>query len=76
MKKILIGTIILCILHSILLVERNLGINVLLFTVPLLGFLVYEMKEEKVIKNKKGLLFILPILLLSATLPLLNLSVK
>ena len=32
MKKILIGTIILCILHSILLVNQSLGINVVLFT--------------------------------------------
>jgi len=67
MKKILIGTIILCILHSILLVNQSLGINVVLFTVPLLLFLILMMKEEKVIKNKLGLLFVIPIVLLSTT---------
>ena len=67
MKKISIGTIILCLLHSILLVNQNLGINVILFTIPLLGFLVYMMWINKVIKNKWGLLFIIPILVLSTT---------
>ena len=50
MKKILIGTIILCILHSILLVNQSLGINVVLFTVPLLIFLILMMEQEKVIR--------------------------
>ena len=67
MKKILIGTIILCILHSILLVNQSLGINVVLFTVPLLIFLILMMEQEKVIKNKLGLLFVIPIVLLSTT---------
>ena len=51
MKKILIGTIILCILHSILLVNQSLGINVVLFTVPLLIFMILMMEQEKVIKT-------------------------
>ena len=67
MKKILIGTILLALLHSILIVSQDLGINVILFTVPLLCFLIYMMKEAKVIKNKKGLLFVIPIILLSTT---------
>ena len=67
MKKILIGTIILCILHSILLVTQDFGINVLLFTIPLLAYIIYMMKDSKVIINKKGLLLIIPIILLSLT---------
>ena len=67
MKKLLVGTIILCLLHSILLVNQDLGINVVLFTTPLLCFLIYMMKENKVIKNKKGLLFAIPIVVLSTT---------
>ena len=67
MKKILVGTIILCLIHSILLVNQDLGVNVILFTLPLLGFLIYMMKESKLIKNKWGLLFIIPIIILSLT---------
>lgn len=67
MKKMFIMTIILCLLHSILLVNQNLGINVILFTIPLLGTIVYLLKENKSIKNKKGLLLIIPIIILSST---------
>lgn len=67
MKKMFFMTIILCLLHSILLVNQNLGINVILFTIPLLGTIVYLLKENKSIKNKKGLLLIIPIIILSST---------
>ena len=67
MKKMFIMTIILCLLHSILLVNQSLGINVILFTIPLLGTIVYLLKENKSIKNKKGLLLIIPIIILSST---------
>ena len=67
MKKMFIMTLILCLLHSILLVNQNLGINVLLFTIPLLGTIIYFLKENKSIKNKRGLLLIIPILIFSST---------
>ena len=67
MKKMFFMTIILCLLHSILLVNQNLGINVILFTIPLLGTIIYFLKENKSIKNKKGLLLIIPIIILSST---------
>ena len=67
MKKLFFGTIILCLLHSLLIVNQDLGINVLLLTLPLLFFIVFMMKENKAIKNKYGLLFVIPILLLSTT---------
>ncbi len=67
MKEIFIGTIILCLLHSILLTNQDLGINVILFAIALLGFIIYMMKTNRVIKNKYGLLFIIPIIILSLT---------
>ena len=67
MKKILIGTLLLCIWHSIILVNQSWGINVLLFTIPLLGLILSVLKEHKCIKNKAGLLLIIPILVLSTS---------
>jgi len=76
MKKTLVGTIIICLLHSILLVNQDLGLNVLLFTIPLLGFLIYRMREEKVIKNKWGFLYIIPIIVLSTSYFIYDNSLK
>ena len=67
MKKMFTMTILLCLLHSILLVHQSLGINVILFTIPLLGTIIYFLKENKAIKNKMGLLLIIPIIILSST---------
>lgn len=55
--------LLLCILNSLLFYGKSLGLNVLLFIVPLVIFLVFVLKDK--IKNKKGLLFIIPIVLLS-----------
>lgn len=67
MKKIVLGVFLLTLWHAIILVNQSWGINVLLFTIPLVGFLVYVLKEKDLIKNKRGLLFIIPILVLSTT---------
>ncbi len=67
MKKIMIGTLLLCILHAIIIVNRNLGINVFLFNFPLVIFILLNLKENKCIKNKKGLVLMIPILILSLT---------
>ncbi|MBQ1550565.1 MAG: DUF4173 domain-containing protein [Bacilli bacterium] len=67
MRKMFIMTIVLCLLHSVLLVYQDFGINVLLFTIPLLGTIIYFLKENQSIKNKMGLLIIIPIILLSST---------
>lgn len=67
MTNLLIYIFILTILHSILFVNNSLGLNVIIFTIPLLIFLYYTLKSNKKIKNKKGLLFIIPIILLSST---------
>ena len=65
MRKAWIYLLLLCILNSILLYGQSLGINVILFTVPFLIFLVVYLKINNLIKNKKGLLFTILILILS-----------
>ncbi len=67
MKKMFIMTITLCLLHSILLFDQSFGLNVILFTIPLIGTIIYFLKENKSIKNRKGLLLIIPIIILSST---------
>lgn len=58
---------LLSILHSVLFYNKSLGLNVILFMIPLLIFLVMTLKNHKKINNKLGLLFIIPIILLSIT---------
>ncbi len=56
---------LLTILHSVLFFDKSLGINVITFITPLLIFLVMILKDNKKIKNKKGLILIIPIMLLA-----------
>ena len=65
MANILIYIFILCIWNSILFYNRQLGVSVILFIIPLLILLSYSLRNK--IKNKKGLLFIIPIIFLSLT---------
>ena len=65
MSNLIIYILGLCIYNSILFYGNRLGINVILFIGPLLGFLYYVLKQNKKINNKKGLLFMIPIILLS-----------
>ena len=65
MKKSILNLFILCIVHSFLLYGQSLGLNVILFTIPLLIFLYYHLKSNNLIKNKKGLLYMVPITILS-----------
>lgn len=67
MSSVLIGALFLAIWNSILFYGKDLGISVVLFMVPLLGFVIYELKVHDRIKNRFGLLFVAPILLLSLT---------
>ena len=69
----LIKWIILLVLwNSILFFEKKLGISVILFIIPLILFIYYSLKINNKIKNKKGLLFIIPIILLSLTYTLFD----
>ena len=67
MGNYIVFIFLLTILHSVLFYSKRLGLNVILFIIPLLIFLVYILHKEKKIVNKKGLLFIIPILLLSCS---------
>lgn len=57
----------LSIIHSVLFFDKSSGLNVLLFIIPLLFLLVTILIKNKKVKNKKGLLFLIPIVLLSSS---------
>lgn len=65
MNKLFKWIILLGIWNSILFYGKNLGISVVLFVLPLIIFLYYVLKTNKKINNKKGLLLIIPIVLLT-----------
>ena len=65
MTGYLIWIVLLALWQNILFFNNIFGINVMLFVFPLMGYLYYVLKKNNLIKNKKGLLYIIPILLLS-----------
>lgn len=65
MIDLVIYIFLICIYNSILFFGKKYGLNVILFNVPLLIFIAYILKKNKKINNKRGLLFMIPILLLS-----------
>lgn len=67
MAKLLKYILFLCILNSILFYNKTLGINVILFMVPLLIFILSILEDNNKINNKYGIFFIIPIILLSCT---------
>ena len=67
MKIAIIASLLLSILATTLFFGQNLGISVLLFILPLILFTIYFLEKHKKVKNKKGSLLIIPILLLSST---------
>ncbi len=67
MKKAIIGSLILSILHSILFYEQDLGISVLLFMVVSVFLLMAFLKKQDKVKNANALYLSFPILLLSST---------
>ena len=67
MKNYILFIFLFTVLESILFFNKLYALNVILFIIPLLIFLVIVLKQNKKIKNKLGLLFIIPIVLLSAS---------
>lgn len=67
MADLVLYILIICIYNSILFFGKRLGVNVILFNIPLLMFLYYVFNKGNKINNKKGLLFMIPIILLSAS---------
>lgn len=72
MQIAIIGSLILSILHSVLFFRKNVGISVLLFTIPAVLFLIYVLDKKGKIKNKKALFLSIPIFLLSSTYFIFN----
>ncbi len=67
MKLIVIGSLLLSILASILFWGQTLGLNVFLFVLPVMCFVIFLLERYHKIKNRKGYWLILPILLLAIT---------
>lgn len=63
----IISSIILSVLHSILFYKKSIGISMLIFMVLVNGIMLYILKSKDKIKNKKGLIFLIPIMLLSSS---------
>ena len=79
MKKILYSSLFLSILQSILFWDKIPGISVVLFIIPTILLVLYNLNEKQMINNKKGILWAIPIILLSLTyfiFKLLNLSLN
>lgn len=72
MKKILYSSLLLSILQSILFWHKCPGISVILFIIPTILVILYNLKENNMIKNKKGILWSIPIILLSLTYFIFN----
>ena len=67
MKDFIIYIFLLCIYHSVLFFGKDLGINVLLFILPLLLLILLLLDHNNKIKNKKGLWLLIPIIMLSSS---------
>jgi len=67
MKIVIIGSIILSIIQSVLFYGKGLGVSVVIFTISLLIYLVGTLYKLEKIENKKALILIVPIMLLSLT---------
>ena len=63
----IIGSIILSIAQSILFFGKEIGISMLFFIILFDGIALYILHKKHKIQNKKGLLLIIPIFLLSST---------
>ena len=63
--KILLGALFLSFWQSLLFWKQDLGLSVLLFTIPIVWITIKLLKGK--IKNKKALLMLIPIILLAST---------
>ena len=63
----IVGSIILSITQSILFYGKEIGISMLLFEIICNGIMYYILYEKNKIKNKSGMLLLIPIFLLSST---------
>ena len=72
MKKILYSSLFLSILQSILFWHKSPGISIAIFLTATIILTIYNLKEKGMIKNKKGILWAVPIVLLGLTYFIFN----
>lgn len=72
MKKILYSSLFLSLLQSILFWHKSPGISIAIFLTATILLLIYNLKEKEMIKNKKGILWAIPIELLGLTYFIFN----
>ncbi len=65
MSDYILWILLLSLWNVILFYGKSFGLSVILFMVPLSYFMYYFLKKNNKIKNKKGLLYFIPIILLS-----------
>ncbi|MBP5366331.1 MAG: DUF4173 domain-containing protein [Bacteroidales bacterium] len=67
MKRDKLYIFLLCVLNAFTVFNRAYGINVIIFIIPLLIFLYKYLKANNLIANRNGLLFMIPITILSSS---------
>lgn len=72
MRKAILGSLLLAILHSILFFGKDLGVSVLLFAIVSVFSLIEFLKKHNKVKNKNALYLTIPIILLSSTYFIFN----
>jgi len=72
MKKAVIFSFILAILHSILFYGKEVGASIILFIIPFIFYIFNILNEKEVIKNKKAFYLSIPIILLGMTYFIFN----
>ena len=72
MSSFVLWVLLLALWAVILFIGKSLGISVLLFILPLVIYMYCLLKKSDKVKNKYGLLFMIPIVLLSITYLLFN----
>lgn len=72
MKKIVLGVVVVSILHSILFFAQDWGISVVLFTVAMMGLIIYSLIDRNKVKNSKAFLLSIPISLISLSYGIFN----
>lgn len=72
MKKILYSSLFLSILQSILFWHKSPGMSMAIFLTATIILTIYNLKEKEMIKNKKGILWAVPIVLLGLTYFIFN----
>ena len=72
MINLIIYILLFSIYTNILFYDHSIGLNWLLYCIPLILLSIYTLSKEKRIKHKSGLLFIIPIIILSISELLYN----